>query len=605
MPRRMSDTLGMAEGEYPKKRIAPNGNKLPDPIREGEIFTDVTGTKWRLGKSIGVGGFGEIYLASADISKSVGPDAQYVIKVEPHKNGPLFVERSFYIRNGKPEIIAEWKRRKRLKHLGISCYYGSGSHVYKGERYRFLVLDRYEQDLNKLFLQCGRRFHTKTVFYLGIQILNVLEFIHSRGYIHGDIKGSNLLLGHWRGTTDQIHLLDFGLACRYVERNGLHKEYRCDERKAHNGTLEYTSRDAHIGAHSRRGDLEILGYNMLQWFCTKLPWEDSLPDGEAIHEQKKTYMANIPQLMRHCFPDSEPPVALSEYLKYVASLDFHTSPDYEYCRKLLQTGVVRSGFVDDGKLEFSNINSRQKSSKVKKRVGKRIATEEPENIAELKPKKVIRSSHRQPCVAHNFNRMTRNSPTFPVLRSHQQFSWEKVLSSNPEKFLSSNHDRLKKRPVQRNTTKIEVPRSKQPEVPILPFIPVDEDPGKPTPAMLEVMARMRERSSCQPAVLSRRNSRCSSPTQESPYPCILTPAMEQVIRRREELLQQERDMLQQNWIVGREFTRTTRSRGKDRPVCRRSLRTRNRTCPFVTYYYDDDDEDDEEFFSDIGYYSTC
>lgn len=48
--------------EVPKKRIAPNGVRLPDPIREGEVFTDTTLNTWRLGQSIGLGGFGEIYL---------------------------------------------------------------------------------------------------------------------------------------------------------------------------------------------------------------------------------------------------------------------------------------------------------------------------------------------------------------------------------------------------------------------------------------------------------------------------------------------------------------------------------------------------------------
>lgn len=46
----------------PEPRFAPNGYRLPDPIREGEILTDVTKKQWRLGRSIGLGGFGEIYL---------------------------------------------------------------------------------------------------------------------------------------------------------------------------------------------------------------------------------------------------------------------------------------------------------------------------------------------------------------------------------------------------------------------------------------------------------------------------------------------------------------------------------------------------------------
>lgn len=42
------------------KKKAPV-HKLPDPIREGEIVRDIQKRQWRLGKSIGVGGFGEIY----------------------------------------------------------------------------------------------------------------------------------------------------------------------------------------------------------------------------------------------------------------------------------------------------------------------------------------------------------------------------------------------------------------------------------------------------------------------------------------------------------------------------------------------------------------
>lgn len=43
-------------------RIASNGNRLPDPLPCGSVLTDVMQRKWKLGKSIGIGGFGEIYL---------------------------------------------------------------------------------------------------------------------------------------------------------------------------------------------------------------------------------------------------------------------------------------------------------------------------------------------------------------------------------------------------------------------------------------------------------------------------------------------------------------------------------------------------------------
>ena len=37
----------------PKKRIAANGYKLPDPIEPNQILTDMIKNKWILGKSIG------------------------------------------------------------------------------------------------------------------------------------------------------------------------------------------------------------------------------------------------------------------------------------------------------------------------------------------------------------------------------------------------------------------------------------------------------------------------------------------------------------------------------------------------------------------------
>ena len=51
---------------------------------------------------LGVGGFGEIYLCSQETNRNVGDDAKLAMKIEPHENGPLFVEMNFYIRAAKP-----------------------------------------------------------------------------------------------------------------------------------------------------------------------------------------------------------------------------------------------------------------------------------------------------------------------------------------------------------------------------------------------------------------------------------------------------------------------------------------------------------------------
>lgn len=90
--------------EPPKKRISPGGNILPSQVSPGEIFTDLSGKQWKVGKAVGYGGFGEIYLASDNIKEPVKNDAKYVIKVESHSNGPLFVEINCLIRIGKLDM---------------------------------------------------------------------------------------------------------------------------------------------------------------------------------------------------------------------------------------------------------------------------------------------------------------------------------------------------------------------------------------------------------------------------------------------------------------------------------------------------------------------
>ena len=150
------------------------------------------------------------------------------------------------MRIAKPQLIESWMKEKRLKSLGMPKFLGSGSHEYKGQKYRFMVMERFGSDLQKILDQNEKKLSHKAVYQAGIQILDVLEYIHSKEYIHADIKASNLLVGYKPGTENQLYLVDYGLACRYAN-DGQHKEYRYDQRKAHDGTIEFTSRDAHIG----------------------------------------------------------------------------------------------------------------------------------------------------------------------------------------------------------------------------------------------------------------------------------------------------------------------------------------------------------------------
>ena len=66
-------------------RRSPNGYLLPEPVPVGSVLHDLMQNRWRIGKSIGIGGFGEIY--SAELLKegqfvpTKSPSNNYVIKV--------------------------------------------------------------------------------------------------------------------------------------------------------------------------------------------------------------------------------------------------------------------------------------------------------------------------------------------------------------------------------------------------------------------------------------------------------------------------------------------------------------------------------------------
>ncbi|XP_061599237.1 serine/threonine-protein kinase VRK1 isoform X2 [Cololabis saira] len=329
---------------------APAKRKLAEEFPPGEVLTDVGKKSWKLGPPVGRGGFGLLYLADRNSDRPVGSDAPFVVKVEPSDNGPLFCEQHFYMRAGEPELIKTWMKTHKLKHLGVPRFWGFGLHETGGNKYRFIVIDRLGTDLQKKFEESGRKFPRKLVLQLGLRLLDVLEFIHQNEYVHADIKASNLLLSY--RDPDQVYLLDYGLAYRYAP-DGVHKPYREDPKRCHDGTIEFTSIDAHTGvACSRRSDLEILSYCLLQWLCGRLPWEDRLQDPVYVRDAKTRSRENIPEFLKQCFPSQDPPGEIRSFLELVWSLEYQDKPPYEKLRSVLQTGLKNIRATDDGKLDF-------------------------------------------------------------------------------------------------------------------------------------------------------------------------------------------------------------------------------------------------------------
>lgn len=77
-----------------------------------------------------------------------------------------------------------------------------------------MVMDTLGASLEELFRKCNRKFSLKTVLMLADQMIQRIEYIHSRLYLHRDIKPDNFLMGLGK-RSHYVYVIDFGLTKRY------------------------------------------------------------------------------------------------------------------------------------------------------------------------------------------------------------------------------------------------------------------------------------------------------------------------------------------------------------------------------------------------------
>ena len=299
-------------------------------------YDDILGqtffNKYTCVKKLGKGSFGSIY-------QPVYGKEEYALKFEDRKKNNDLLQNEAAIMN-----------YLKGPNIPIVKSYGFTS------SYNILVMQLLGRDLEHHFKR-RKKFSVKTVCMLGFQMINILENIHEKHILHRDIKPENFVMG-LNQNSKIVYLIDFGLAKKYRSMSTL-IQYPLTLKKKFTGTARYASINALKGyEHSRRDELESLGYIFIYFLKGKLPWQNiKVKDKEEKFKkilQKKLEISSNELCLGI-------PREFEIFLEYVKNLKYDEKPDYNMLKDLLYKIMKDGNYKNDYIYDWTFLDDKNKN----------------------------------------------------------------------------------------------------------------------------------------------------------------------------------------------------------------------------------------------------
>jgi tau tubulin kinase len=160
----------------------------------------------------------------------------------------------------------------------------------------------------------GEYFSDLQAYDILLQMLDSIEILHDKGYIHRDIKPTNFVIGI---DEKKVYMVDFGLAKVHLDEKGIPITPRATT--DFRGTLSYASLNAHNKQElSRRDDLFSFFFMVLDLLNEQLAWRNCNDDKDEIKKKKEMCLDDPENLLLLTTCKNKPEIV--EILTYLKTL---------------------------------------------------------------------------------------------------------------------------------------------------------------------------------------------------------------------------------------------------------------------------------------------